>query len=261
MKKTIKKKQSRSSKKKSSSAGDSGDERRGEDRVNIQPILVEAKPVRGAYYRTLDSEYDFGIIDMSLSGMACERNTGAERGANQQLQLFLGEDLSIPILVRVVWTTEERMGVEFQSLEADAVQMIEDFLEDRWVGQHMLRIEEKYFSENVDFDVWYHGPNNTNLFLWKKPGPTGELLKLILSFSSQSLIYEEGEVHSVGSGVTWKESGLAYTVDSFPRAESDELMVMVDRASPLFQRAMEVLSHIPEPTDDVKMALHLFQED
>lgn len=222
-----------------------GDERRRHPRINIQNEFEKAEALRGAEILFEGHDKPLRVYDMSLSGLACEVLASLQRRQQLVGRIVLGGGEPQSLELTVVWASEKVMGLRFEKCEAAVKLSIGDFLQDRIVGQHMIAVDPKYFAEHVNFQSWYHGPNNTNVFVWKEAG-SDAALKIMVAFDGQSLVFEQGELRTGGDRVDWQEEA-KYPVEDLPggRPPGEELPLVLDKEAPLVKRSIEVLSQIP----------------
>ncbi|NQZ01068.1 MAG: hypothetical protein HRT45_10430 [Bdellovibrionales bacterium] len=231
--------------KKNETKGENDDDRRRHTRINIREEMNKAKALKGASLQIEGLESSLQVIGMSVSGLACELADGVKEGAIRKAKIVLGELEPQELELKVIWLSSEMMGVRFEDCEASVKLSIGDFLQDRIVGQHMISVDPSYFAEHVDFHAWYHGPNNTNVFLWKKHESDDNFIKMMVAFDGQSLIFENGEFRAGGDQINWQDRAI-YPPEQLPaRSEKEEdLPVLLENDSALVRRALEVLSQV-----------------
>lgn len=223
----------------------SGEDRRRHPRINIRDEIEKAQALKGAEIEVEGSDKALKVFDMSVSGLACEKLENVKEKSIFKAKIRLGELEPQDVSVEVVWSSEKVTGLRFESCEANVKLSIGDFLQDRIVGQYMISVDPKYFADHVDFQVWYHGPNNTNVFIWKVDGKE-DVAKVMVAFDGTSLIFEEGEFRAGGDSIDWQEYA-NYSVEALPKAEEaddEDLPVVLDNESPLVKRSIEILSQV-----------------
>jgi hypothetical protein len=231
---------------------DSATDKRRHPRINIQNEFERAQALKGAALKFEGSENSLRVFDMSVSGLACENDNSIEVGKIVKAQIILGDLEPQQIELKAIWASEKVMGLRFEHCEANVKLAIGDFLQDRIVGQHMISVDPKYFAEHVDFQAWYHGPNNTNVFVWRNEA-ADEVAKVMVAFEGQSLIFERGEFRAGGGQINWQEQA-TYSAETLPGGETSEedLPVLLDKDSPLVKRSIELLSQVSFDQDSIQ---------
>ena len=52
----------------------------------------------------------------------------------------------------------------------------------------MALIDPKHYSTKADFSFWWHGPKDTNLYLW---GEKGQLVKVHMEMADAAMVFED----------------------------------------------------------------------
>lgn len=244
--------------KKPENNSDSPINRRRFPRINIRQELEKAKALIGASVDWLEDETS-QMFDISYLGAAIERpkKFKAQSGDVISLQMKLGDFEPIQVEGLVVWFNDRLVGVEFQNMDHVSRSRIDEFLEDKIVGSHMIPVSPNYFSDHVDFQHWFHGPNNTNVFLWEPKGK--RISRAMISFDGQAMIFEEGEFHRAGGEMDWDVQA-TYSAESLPKKETDELLVILEKDSPLVDRSIEILAQLQEFHEPIKELLTVILE-
>ena len=74
----------------------------------------------------------------------------------------------------------------FKKISVPARIIIDRVVTDRIIGLNMSLIDPKHYSEKSDYSFWFHGPKDTNLYLWM-PGQV--LQKAQLEMADAALVY------------------------------------------------------------------------
>lgn len=110
------------------------------------------------------------LYDISYSGAALsaprEGLLTIESGQIMPLKLSLGDQASFSAHVKVIRVTSEIVGVNFEELPTDGHRAIEKFLQIKLIGAYMRLVDPKLYSPEQTFHFWYHGPKDTNIFIW-----------------------------------------------------------------------------------------------
>lgn len=231
-----------------------GMDRRRHERIPLNMDWGAAQPLLGAQLLWPNYEAS-GVLDMSHSGLAVTRPALLNLTDNQSMTilLHLGRRPEFETSARVAWLRDQILGLELMNLSLNARQAIDDFLEDRLVGRHLRAVSSEFFSSSVNFTHWYHGPKDTNVFLWIEAGKD-EIKRAEVELDGQMLVYSQGEITLGGRrGQRSLEA---------PVVATDELLeVAVDRQTPLVKRVLEVLSQIEEAKGPIRKLLEVLVRD
>jgi hypothetical protein len=192
------------------------------------------------------------VFDLSYRGLAMGRPVlqTLERDARQTLSLDLGLHKGVKLQVRVVWMKPEIVGVEIESLESRARQDLANFLEDRLIGRHLHRVDRRYYDAAATFTAWYHGPRDTNVFLWQDTR-TGMFTRFEIEFDGQVVWFDGRQLLQGG--------GRARSLTDEIGENAAQEPVILRRDSPLIERALSVLSQIDEPRGPLRDFLSEFK--
>ena len=80
------------------------------------------------------------------------------------------------------------LALEFVDVPIDARIFIDRLISDRVIGLNMSLVDPKFYSANASFTHWFHGPKDTNLFLWEEEN--GEILKAQFDLHNAVLVFE-----------------------------------------------------------------------
>ncbi len=230
-------------------------------RVSIKNDLENARALVGAQLEWLGEEKQspLQIFDISYSGAAVENPKGLaiEEGQCLDVRMLLGDMDPFQVASKIIWFNDSIVGIQFQEIDHVARMRIDEFLEDKIIGSHMILVSPQYFSDHVDFNYWFHGPNNTNVFLW---GPDDNTItRAMVSFDGQAMIFEGGEFHRAGGELEWDIQG-SYSVETLPKENSEDLLVILEKDSPLVERSIEILTQLKEVEAPVEKLLQSILE-
>lgn len=220
--------------------------RRKYERVPVEVDWGSFQPLLGAILIWPNHETS-SIYDISYSGMALVRPAllSFEKNQTIQVQVSFGEKPPVSFKVIVQWANEQVLGVKFTALGLSEHEALDDFLEDRLIGRHMRKIDPKFFGKGVDFSVWYHGPRETNFYLWQEKG---QVTRAEFELDRQTLIYENGQLLRGGKLSQEQEQ---------KDLELEDLFLETSQEAPLVRRVIEVLSQIDEPRGPMKELLKI----
>lgn len=80
--------------------------------------------------------------------------------------LFFKKEGTIPVKARVLRFTGDMFATEFTQLPGNSRLFIDSLISDRTVGLNMNLVDPKYYQSSEDFQFWFHGPKETNFFIW-----------------------------------------------------------------------------------------------
>lgn len=137
-----------------------------------------------------------GVLDISYIGAAIIKTsrvtTEANKGETIEFILSFSEnDQNIPFKGEVVRVDEKLISVYFPELSIGARSALERFLKQKLVGLNTKLVDPKYYIKEQGFDFWFHGPHQTNIFIWQEGG---EIAKATLEMNYQVLTLENDEL-------------------------------------------------------------------
>lgn len=158
------------------------------DRRKYQRVVVE--PAEQSLKLTIVDHGATQLFDMSYEGAAlAQPKTKKVASVDDTIDLHLQTDIDeATIPCRAIRVNEQVIAVKFNRISAEARVIIDRVVTDRIVGLNMALIDPKHYSIRADFDFWFHGPKDTNLYLWLE---NDKLVKAHLEMANAALIYEE----------------------------------------------------------------------
>lgn len=157
------------------------------DRRKYQRVVVDMSE---QLHLVVEGHGEALVFDMSYSGAAISQpKSKAVDTTSESLTLHLKttvDQATVP--ATIIRVGEDVIALSFDKISVDARIIIDRLVTDRIVGLNMQKIDPKYYSQNVDFTHWFHGPRDTNLYLWEEKG---QLTRAQLELDSCSLIFSE----------------------------------------------------------------------
>lgn len=155
-------------------------------RVHFRGDIGQALRIWGAKVTWANQEVS-DVFDLSFKGLAATRPGLVEfkKDSLQSLKLELGERVPFLVPARVVWVSDQLVGLEFGDISSAAHLMLDAFLTDKLVGQYMRPVDKSYFAKDQDFDHWFQGPKATHLFLWCDPADPSKVVRVVLDFDGK----------------------------------------------------------------------------
>jgi hypothetical protein len=131
------------------------------------------------------------VLDLSYTGAALERPKAEsfEKGQSIELKFSFAGGQPASVKSKVVRADPNLVGVQFESLSPQARLAFETFLTDNLLGLHLHAVDPNLFSKTQDFTHWFHGPKDTNVFIWIK---SEQLHKAIVEIDHQILVWNQG---------------------------------------------------------------------
>lgn len=165
--------------------------RRRFERVPLDLDWGAAHAILGAEWHWKNHESG-KLFDLSYQGMAAAQPALGKLTVGESVngELVLGGSTPMPLLARVAWLKGAIAGLEFKDVRLQSRQVIEKFLKDQLVGRHLRRIDPKFYQDKADFTAWYHGPGDTNVYLWQESG----IVRAEIELGGRALRFDRGEI-------------------------------------------------------------------
>lgn len=134
------------------------------------------------------------VFDLSHKGAAvAEPNAEAQQGDLLDVDMQVGPDKIGPLTVRVAWKKKGVWGLEFHRITGSARLTLNSFLEHKLIGANLKAVDRRYFSPDLDCQHWFHGPSETDLFLWMMSNGESEwIARAIFELPELRVIYNKG---------------------------------------------------------------------
>jgi hypothetical protein len=164
------------------------------DRRKYQRVLVE--PSSKILTATVVDHGPTLMFDMSYEGAAFAQPKDKKiDNVDQILQLHLKTDIDeATIPARAVRVSQEVVAVHFEDISTEARIIIDRVVSDRIIGLNMSLIDPKHYSGKADYSHWFHGPKETNLYLWalgeKIHKAQMEMSEAVMLVNDEMLLFE-----------------------------------------------------------------------
>ncbi len=180
------------------------------------------------------------IFDLSYSGASMRKPDALlfEKGKRLSLRLEIAGYSFFSQPCELVRSDEKMVAVRFQKLDTVALKIFDEFLNDKLLGLHMALVNPKFYGENQTFKYWFHGPRDTNVFLWVD----GEKL-------SQASI-ELDEQFLEWNGLKFKQKRVQSESASWESARglnAPEFLEEVPVRPELLSRALKIFTQVQKP--------------
>ncbi len=162
---------------------DSVKDRRMYQRVLVEPSSKVLSVNLVGYGKTL-------VFDMSYEGAAfAQPKEKKVNDVDQALVLHLQTEVDeASINATSVRVNDEVVAVHFNNINVEARIIIDRVVTDRIVGLNMDLIDPKHYSGKADFSFWFHGPKETNLYLWMHGG---QLTRAQMEMANAAMVFED----------------------------------------------------------------------
>lgn len=170
-----------------------GENRRRHDRVSLRLVEGVSEELVGAAVLWPDGSEGVAF-DLSYSGAAVSRASSVDIKVGDILPMVvvLGGKNANSVESEVAWFNDKMVGFAFVHPGTEFRLNLESFLNDKLIGRSLRPVDPRYFSSSLDCQVWYHGPKDTNVYLWVDG--SGKLLRAEVELDLQVMIVQEGKV-------------------------------------------------------------------
>lgn len=197
------------------------------------------------------------ILDLSYSGIAISSHGFLDLvkiGDYVEANILLPgeEQLQIPVAVRVVRKSAQVIGFRIDSTSPEGRIKIDQSVKDAIVADNLRSLSPHLLHSSLQCDVWYHGPFDTNFFLWKDGL---SLVKAYIEYDNTVLVYENGQFRVARTASTSDEAlgyGGPYLIKNFSEQKLSLGHGWIDRLQRLMVR-------ISQGKEDVQLAFDLLQ--
>gem|GEM_PF-2362554 len=142
----------------------SGRERRRYPRVQVHPIS-QLFTVEIVGFGPTD------VFDISLNGVALAQPLEKQIVTNKEVVTVRftsnGTGLAVEILSHVIRLDSKVIALEFVDIPTEGRKLLEQVVSDRVIGLNMSLVDPRYYHSSSSFSYWFHGPMETNLYLWE----------------------------------------------------------------------------------------------
>ncbi len=130
------------------------------------------------------------MFDMSYEGAAFSQPSGKKiSDVDKLLKLHLKTEVDEAVIEsQSVRVNDEVVAVRFEQIDPLARIIIDRVVTDRIIGLNMALIDPKHYSHHTDFNYWFHGPKETNLFLWMD---SGTLVKAQMEMADSAMTIDD----------------------------------------------------------------------
>lgn len=188
------------------------------------------------------SHLESEVLDLSLSGLATQ-------GAGVPAKLKLGQSFEVklkvegvrePVMlkVRVVRLQGQLVGLAMESISTEGRLTLDQPVKDRLVSENIHQLSPAELSSEFHAATWFHGPFDTNFFLWFKPD--GTLKDALIEYDHLIWMYQEGKIHLQKTGSATEENKGYLEIASSAGAGK------VSMGASWLDRLLKVMEHGPQ---------------
>ena len=164
------------------------------------------------------------VFDMSYSGVAIESSMSLESkiGDMVTLHFHLGGFPDQKLASRVVWMNRHIVGFEFLDTQ-ESRRKLQAFLHDKLLGLNLNLVARDLYPEKAAFSEWFHGPKDTNLYLWKNED---RVKRALLTLESLLINFENGKMWVAKIGPSFDESQPNFPSSNIGLERATEALVL-----------------------------------
>jgi hypothetical protein len=227
---------------------DQGRDRRRFPRIFLQSAEEFQKLVGAQVIWPSGSKTD--VMDLSYTGAAVAQPSGntLEKGNTLTLGFSFSGQQPVPVSARVVRTDGLVAGFQFDELGAHTRLAFETFLNDNLLGLNLRPVSPSLFNQSQDFSQWYHGPKDTNVFIWANGN---QVQKAIVEIDNQILVWNAG-VLSQGK---CRQDLISAIEDYYSPVLYESVRAGASIESALINRVVKVLSQVKESSPQIRTLL------
>lgn len=159
-------------------------------RVFLNSVLRELSPLSGCSV-IWPSGFESGIFDFGRTSVSVyfpmRLNLHFFKGDLVKLGFRLGTMDPFFVETRVVRAETRLLTVELLRPSPSQLKSIEQFLDDAYIASHFAQVPAEHFAPEQTFQHWYHGPFDTNLYVWKDQDV---LIRLVLELRRRIFVWD-----------------------------------------------------------------------
>lgn len=139
-----------------------------------------------------------GVLDISYVGAAIIKTTKIlekfSKGDELEFKFtFAGGESDVAFDAEVIREDDKVLAVHFPELSLQARKSLDLFLKQKVIGLNTKLVDPKFYIEKQGFDFWFHGPSQTNVFIW---GSLEDIQKASFEVNYQVVSFENGKFFS-----------------------------------------------------------------
>ena len=223
-------------------------EKRRFPRIVLKSLPEPLQEISGAAvvtvtYEGYQSSDSLVVFDLSYGGAAFETPEGFAAKSGKEVGLrfeFFGQS-EMSTQGEIIRVTDKIVAVQFRPLSPENRLVLDAFLKEEIIGLNTYLIQPKFYAATADFDLWFHGPGQTNIILWRE-GAQQELNKALFEIDSWALLYEKENGQDSWSMVKDKSDPVFNEYD----IHVDDSKAMEELDPTIVKRALDILSQVKD---------------
>jgi hypothetical protein len=193
-----------------------------------------------------------GVLDISYIGAAIVKTSKITQKFPKGeiiefLFSFANGATDIPFDGEVIREDDKAIAVHFPELSLQARKALDGFLKQKLVGLNTKLVDTKYYTKEQGFQYWFHGPNQTNVFVW---GDLNHIQKATFELNNEVMTFEKGKFYLSESRNFLQAPTEDYT-HGVNNPEEKELLKQKNTKR-VVNDVMSLLSQIEDPTGIIK---------
>ena len=131
--------------------------------------LFERYNVNQQHLTVLNDQDIFVVRDISAKGFSSDVSPRAfdrfQIGDVYESRIRHNGEL-YDMSIRVAWKHEKVVGFELNRPDAKTLFFFRRLIQPSAIAQSLTKVDSKFMNESQNNKVWYHGDNNTDIFIW-----------------------------------------------------------------------------------------------
>ncbi|MDZ4660676.1 MAG: PilZ domain-containing protein [Pseudomonadota bacterium] len=135
------------------------------------------------------------VLDLSYGGAALEMGPSSDNhkiGDKIGIQFLLEDQMLKPITSEIVRISGNALGVSFKEMTPETRLGFDQIIKDKMIGLNTYQIRTDLlnpFERRLDLSCWFHGPRDTNIFIWQRHG---HIDKAVIEYDYYLIHFESG---------------------------------------------------------------------
>lgn len=185
------------------------------------------------------------VLDLSYAGAAILKPATEEEtvGSSLPLQFYVEGHLLKPVNAEIVRTSDTAVGVRFGQMSPETRLDFDKIMSDKMLGLNTHRVRTDLLNlrdRKHNLTHWYHGPKDTNIFIWIKNERNIE--KFIIEIDYQMIDYDKGDMTFTQTLPETEFFRDGYSGYGEIKTSSNVAFSQTE----LIKRSVNVLTHIPK---------------
>jgi hypothetical protein len=195
------------------------------------------------------------VLDMSYAGLAVSSQGVLSQFKNDEVmtvQLRIGEAAPFDLQVRIVRISAPVIALKIETTSVDGRLKIDQHLKDQVIGAQTRIIDPELLHPSAKAHVWYHGPFDTNIFIWKDS--EGAIQKLMIEYDNVLWNWDGATVNVVRSYSATDEA------KGYAAPYLDTASPKVSMGASWSDRLKKMLVQIPDENGQIKKVFEIVEK-